>query len=194
MSVLEPHAMTAGEATRAMAGKQIVPSQLLEACLARIDAVEPRVQGWIHLAREEARMHARLRDAQGPGSALYGIPIGIKDIIEAAGLPMGCGSPIFDNNLSRRDAACVALLKEAGAVSLGKTVTTELAHFHPGKTRNPHNPAHTPGGSSQGSAAAVAAGMVPLAVGTQTGGSVIRPAGAVRCRHPWGTGCSAALC
>ncbi len=176
MSDLEPHAMTAGEATRAMAGKQLVPSELLEACLARIDTAEPRVQGWIHLAREEARMHARLRDAQGAGGSLYGIPIGIKDIIEAAGLPMGCGSPIFDNNLSTRDAACVALLKEAGAVSLGKTVTTELAHFHPGKTRNPHRLTHTPGGSSSGSAAVVAAGMVPIALGTQTTGSVLRPA------------------
>ena len=176
MTDLAAHQMTAGEAGRAIAEKRIAPSELIEGCLERIAAREPQVHAWIHVAAEEARMAARLRDAQETGGALYGIPFGVKDIIEADGLPMGCGSPIYQGNVAPRDAAPVALLKEAGGICLGKTVTTELAHFHPGKTRNPHRATHTPGGSSSGSAAAVAAGMVPITLGTQTTGSVLRPA------------------
>ncbi len=176
MTALEPHQMTAGEARLAIGGKRLWPSELLEACLLRADRCEPVVQGWIHLAREEARIFARLSDTKEGRGAFGGIPFGVKDIIDVAGMPMGCGSPIYRNNVSSRDAACVALLKEAGGVCLGKTVTTELAHYHPGKTRNPHRPTHTPGGSSSGSAAVVAAGMVPVALGTQTTGSVLRPA------------------
>ena len=176
MMAFEAHQLTLGEASRAISEKRLHPSELLEACLARTLVCEPQVQAWIHLAAEPARIEARLRDAQEAGGALHGVPFGVKDIIEAAGLPMGCGSPIYHGRVAWRDAAAVALLKEAGGVCLGKTVTTELAHFHPGKTRNPQRPTHTPGGSSSGSAAAVAAGMVPVALGTQTTGSVLRPA------------------
>lgn len=176
MAALEAYQLSAGEAARAIGDGLITPSALIEACLERVATREAMIQAWTHLAAEEARMAARLRDAQQTGGALYGIPFGVKDIIEAAGLPMSCGSPIYQGHVARRDAAPVALLQEAGGVCLGKTVTTELAHFHPGKTRNPHRPTHTPGGSSSGSAAVVAAGMAPIALGTQTTGSVLRPA------------------
>ena len=120
---------------------------------------------------------ADLRLASGaPAGALHGIPLGVKDIIDTADMPTENGTVLHAGRRSKRDAEVVTRLREAGAVIFGKTVTTELATYAPGKTRNPHNPAHTPGGSSSGSAAAVAAGMVPLAVGTQTNGSVIRPA------------------
>ncbi|MEW6689666.1 MAG: amidase, partial [Pseudomonadota bacterium] len=121
-------------------------------------------------ARDERR---RAGEAIGP---LHGIPVGVKDIIDTADMPTEDGTVLHAGRTPARDAAAVAMLRAAGAVILGKTVTTECAYFHPGKTRNPHNPEHTPGGSSSGSAAAVAAGMVPLAIGSQTNGSVIRPA------------------
>ena len=153
---------------------------LTEACLARIAAEEERVQAWAFLEPEMARAQARRCDEihrlgrpQGP---LHGIPVGIKDIIDTRDLPTECGTVIHAGRRPHRDAALVERLRAAGAVIFGKTVTTELAVYHPGKTRNPHDPDRTPGGSSSGSAAAVAAGMVPLAVGTQTNGSVIRPA------------------
>ena len=116
------------------------------------------------------------RNRAARSGPLHGVPVGLKDIIETGDMPTEHGSPIFKGNRPARDAACVTALRDAGAVILGKTVTTELANTHPGKTRNPHNPAHTPGGSSSGSAAGVADFHVPLALGTQTGGSVIRPA------------------
>src|SRR5829696_8945510 len=118
-------------------------------------------------------------EGSGPGRApgmLAGVPIGIKDIIDTADLPTEHGSPIYRGNRPVADAACVSLTRAAGGVILGKTVTTEFANRHPGATANPHNPAHTPGGSSSGSAAAVADFQVPMAFGTQTAGSVIRPA------------------
>jgi Asp-tRNA(Asn)/Glu-tRNA(Gln) amidotransferase A subunit family amidase len=123
---------------------------------------------------------ARQVDRFGSGS-LKGIPIGVKDIINTADMPTGYGSSLYETFRPPRDAACVALARHAGALILGKTVTTEFAYFQPGKTRNPHNPDPTPGGSSSGSAAAVASGMVPLAFGTQTAGSVIRPASFCGC-------------
>jgi Asp-tRNA(Asn)/Glu-tRNA(Gln) amidotransferase A subunit family amidase len=154
--------------------------ELVEACLARCRELEPAVQAWTFLDEEHALAQARAADdlrrsgqAVGP---LCGIPIGIKDIIDTADMPTENGTPLHRGRTPRADAAVVARLRGAGAVILGKTVTTECAYFHPGKTRNPHNPAHTPGGSSSGSAAAVAAAMVPLALGSQTNGSVIRPA------------------
>ena len=115
------------------------------------------------------------RDREAPRSALHGVPVGIKDVIDTADMPTEYNSPIYRGHQPKWDAACVALLRRAGCVILGKTVTTEFANNHPAQTRNPHNLAHTPGGSSSGSAAAVADRMVPLALGTQTGGSVIRP-------------------
>ena len=149
-------------------------------CLERIDAREAEIGAWEVVDSEGALRQARRCDHSARSGVqrglLHGIPIGVKDIIDVAALPTRHGSPIYAHNIASSDAACVALAKAAGAIVLGKTVTTELAVFHPGKTRNPRNLAHTPGGSSSGSAAAVASGMVPLAFGTQTAGSVIRPA------------------
>jgi Asp-tRNA(Asn)/Glu-tRNA(Gln) amidotransferase A subunit family amidase len=153
---------------------------LVEACLQRIAEVEPKVQAWAWLdgdnAMEQAERLDKWRQSGRPLGALHGLPVGLKDIIDARGIPTGNGTPIDAGRVPSEDAWIVARLRAAGAIILGKTVTTECAYMHPGKTRNPHDPDHTPGGSSQGSAAAVAAGMVPLAIGTQTGGSVIRPA------------------
>ena len=145
-------------------------------CLERIDERDAEIGAWEVVDREGALRQAKTRDQSADRGLLHGIPIGVKDIIDVCGLPTRMGTPIYAANVAGADAACVALARAAGAVVLGKTVTTELAVFHPGKTRNPRNPEHTPGGSSSGSAAAVAAGMVPMALGTQTAGSVIRPA------------------
>jgi Asp-tRNA(Asn)/Glu-tRNA(Gln) amidotransferase A subunit family amidase len=154
--------------------------ELVEACLARIDEVDDKVQAWTFLDREHARRQAEAADlhrkhgrALGP---LHGVPIGIKDILDTSDMPTELGSPLWAGRTPRHDAAVVARLRQAGAVIMGKTVTTEYATRHPGKTTNPHDAGRTPGGSSSGSAAAVAAHMVPGAVGSQTGGSVIRPA------------------
>jgi Asp-tRNA(Asn)/Glu-tRNA(Gln) amidotransferase A subunit family amidase len=150
------------------------------ALLAVVDAREDRVQAWEWLDREQALAVARALDeaiARGDAAGpLLGVPVGIKDIIDVRGMPTGDGTPLHAGRIATDDAALVARLRRAGAWPLGKTVTTELATYAAGKTRNPHDVAHTPGGSSSGSAAAVACGMVPLAIGTQTNGSVIRPA------------------
>jgi len=145
--------------------------------LRRIDAVEPRIGAWVHVDRERAQSAAAEIERTGtPGLPLAGIPVGIKDIIDVAGLVTTAGARPFAHYRAERDADCVSRLRAAGAVILGKTTTTEFAYLDPSPTRNPWNPGHTPGGSSSGSAAAVAAGMVPLALGTQTVGSVLRPA------------------
>jgi Asp-tRNA(Asn)/Glu-tRNA(Gln) amidotransferase A subunit family amidase len=153
---------------------------LVRACLAQIEARDPEVQAWAYLDPQHAITQAQQADqwraAGKPLGPLHGVPVGIKDIIDTADMPTEDGTPLHSGRNPWHDAKVVDLLRAAGAVILGKTVTTELATYAPGKTRNPHNPAHTPGGSSSGSAAAVAAGMVPLAVGTQTNGSTIRPA------------------
>jgi len=149
---------------------------LVRECLARIQDREGVVGAWETIDEEGALAQARTLDRESRRGPLHGIPIGIKDIIDVAGLPTRNGSPLYADNRAFRDAACVALLRAAGAIPLGKTVTTEFAYLTPGKTTNPHNPRHTPGGSSSGSAAAVVDGMVPLALGSQTAGSVIRPA------------------
>jgi amidase len=149
----------------------------VEACLEIIDGNDARVRAWQYLDREVALTQAEARDSSSEKShPLQGVPIGVKDIIDTADAPTECGSPIYAGHRPDADAACVTALREAGAVILGKTVTTEFATFKPPKTTNPHNAAHTPGGSSSGSAAAVACGMVPAALGSQTAGSVIRPA------------------
>jgi len=148
----------------------------LRDCLERIEARESVVRAWAFLDRDRALAEARALDRAPRRGPLHGIPVGIKDIIDTADLPTEYGSPIYAGHRPRADAACVALLRRAGCLILGKTATTEFANNHPSPTRNPHDPAHTPGGSSSGSAAAVADGMVPIALGTQTGGSVIRPA------------------
>ncbi len=159
---------------------RISSDELVRDCLARIDAVEGKVQAWAHLDRDHALRqaaaadeHRRAGKALGP---LHGVPVGIKDIFDTGDLPTEFGSPIWAGRTPRADAAAVARLRAAGAVIMGKTVTAEYAYFHPGKTANPRDPARTPGGSSSGSAAAVAAEMVPGAIGSQTNGSTIRPA------------------
>jgi Asp-tRNA(Asn)/Glu-tRNA(Gln) amidotransferase A subunit family amidase len=142
--------------------------------------VDADVQAWAFLDPEHALVQARAADESRlsgrPVGPLHGVPVGIKDIIDTGDMPTENGSVLHAGRTPSRDAAVVAMLRAAGAVIMGKTVTTEFATRAPGKTRNPHNPAHTPGGSSSGSAAAVAAGMVPLALGSQTTGSTIRPA------------------
>jgi Asp-tRNA(Asn)/Glu-tRNA(Gln) amidotransferase A subunit family amidase len=158
----------------------LTSEELVGACLERIRAVEPTVQAWTFLDEDHALAQARAADERKrsgePVGPLHGVPVGIKDIIDTGDMPTENGTVLHRGRTPRNDAAVVAMLRAAGAVILGKTVTTECAYFSPGKTRNPHNPEHTPGGSSSGSAAAVAAAMVPLALGSQTNGSVIRPA------------------
>ena len=154
--------------------------EVTEAAIARIREAEPEIQAWAWFDPEFARHQARALDAHRatgrPIGPLHGLPVGVKDIVDTARIPTENGTPIDAGRVPVADAAVVEKLKAAGAVIMGKTVTTELALFNPSRTRNPANPGHTPGGSSAGSAAAVAAGMVPLAIGTQTAGSVIRPA------------------
>src|SRR5258706_1081075 len=175
-----PATLSAAQAVRLIQQGRLSSEELVGACLERIRTAEPQVQAWTFLDEDLALAQARaaddLRRSGQAAGALCGIPVGIKDIIDTADMPTENGTPLHRGRTPRVDAAVVARLRAAGAVILGKTVTTECAYFHPGKTRNPHNPAHTPGGSSSGSAAAVAAGMVPLALGRQTNGSVIRPA------------------
>jgi amidase len=170
------HELTLREIAAGIAGGSLTSLAVTEACLARIAAREPEVEAWVRIDADGARAQARACDAGPARGPLHGVPVGLKDIIDTADLPTGYGSPIYAGHRPAADAGCLALLRRAGAVIMGKTVTTEFAAMTPGKTRNPHNPAHTPGGSSSGSAAAVGARMVPLSFGTQTAGSVIRPA------------------
>jgi amidase len=170
--------LSLAEALAAMRDGRVTVRTYAEALLARIAATDAGIGAWAwldhdHVLREAARLDALPASARGP---LFGAPVGLKDIIHTVSLPTRMGSPAFADFVPPRDAACVHRLAEAGGYAFGKTVTTELAFLHPGKTRNPWHAAHTPGGSSQGSAAAVAARHVPAALGTQTNGSVIRPA------------------
>jgi Asp-tRNA(Asn)/Glu-tRNA(Gln) amidotransferase A subunit family amidase len=172
--------LSAHDALDAIRRREIGATELVEACLDRIRALEPRVEAWTFLDPEHALAQARDRDQMmadrtllGP---LHGLPVGIKDIFDTADMPTENGTVLHAGRQPGEDATVVTLLRAAGAIILGKTVTTELAVYGPGKTKNPCNPDHTPGGSSSGSAAAVAAEMVPLAIGSQTNGSVIRPA------------------
>jgi Asp-tRNA(Asn)/Glu-tRNA(Gln) amidotransferase A subunit family amidase len=169
------HELGASEAVRLLADKTITSEALVRACLERIDAREGEVQAWACLDHEAALRQARAADAQPVRGLLHGLPIGVKDLIDTVDMPTSYGSPIYRAHRPAWDAACVALARAAGAVVMGKTVTTEFAVMHPNKTRNPHDTGHTPGGSSSGSAAAVADFMVPVAFGTQTAGSIIRP-------------------
>ncbi|MGA7972710.1 MAG: amidase [Pseudolabrys sp.] len=158
----------------------VTAEQVAESCLARIDEVDGDVQAWTYLDPEHVRTQARALDAARadgkPMGPLHGIPVGIKDIFDTDDMPTEDGTVLHAGRRPWHDATAVALLREAGAVIMGKTVTTEMALFGPGKTHNPHDSTRTPGGSSSGSAAAVASGMVPLAIGSQTNGSTIRPA------------------
>lgn len=172
--------MPAREAVAAMTEGRISARDLTEACLASIDRQEDTIGAWTWLDRDHALAQADACDdlhrAGGPHGPLHGLPVGVKDIFDTHDMPTGDGTPLHAGRTPREDAAAVARLRQAGAIIMGKTVTTELAVYHPGKTANPQDPTRTPGGSSSGSAAAVAAGMVPLAIGSQTNGSVIRPA------------------
>jgi Asp-tRNA(Asn)/Glu-tRNA(Gln) amidotransferase A subunit family amidase len=168
------------EAAAAIGQGKISSHALVSACLDRIRAREGDVKAWAHIDFDRALADAKAADAaqkSGHGTGpLHGVPVGVKDIIDTADQPTELGSPAFKGRQPTADAACVTALRNAGAIILGKTITTELATLTPNVTRNPHNPQHTPGGSSSGSAAAVADGMIPAALATQTGGSVIRPA------------------
>ncbi|OGK81417.1 MAG: glutamyl-tRNA amidotransferase [Candidatus Rokubacteria bacterium GWF2_70_14] len=173
-------ALSLSEAAADIREGRISSADLVGACLERVEEVDSKVHAWTFLDRDHARQQAEAADlhrkqgkALGP---LHGVPVGIKDIFDTADMPTELGSPLWAGRTPRRDAAVVARLRAAGAVIMGKTVTTEYAYRQPGKTTNPHDAGRTPGGSSSGSAAAVAAHMVPGAVGSQTNGSVIRPA------------------
>jgi Asp-tRNA(Asn)/Glu-tRNA(Gln) amidotransferase A subunit family amidase len=172
------HLLSATEALAQLAAGRITSEQLVRDCLERIATREPEVGAWAHLQADAAIQRARELDQSAPGSRglLHGIPVAVKDFIDTCDMPATYGSAIYAGHRPAWDAPCVAQARAAGAVVLGKTITTELAYFTPGKTANPRNLAHTPGGSSSGSAAAVADHMVPLAFGSQTAGSVIRPA------------------
>ena len=170
------HKLSLVEAARAIAAGEITSQQLVRSCLDHIADREPAVGAWIEIDRDYALAQARHRDNEKPRGPLHGIPIGVKDIIDTADMPTAYGSTLYRGYRPPADAACIALARRAGAVVLGKTVSTEFAFFPPSKTANPRNLAHTPGGSSSGSAAAVADDMVPIALGTQTAGSVSRPA------------------
>ena len=173
---MEPNRLSATEAARQLARRELGAEALLRACLARIAERDGELQAFVHLDAEGALAQARALDAGAVRGPLHGLPLGVKDIFDTFDLPTECGSPIFAGHRPRVDAAAVALCRAAGAVVIGKTVTTELANMTAGPTRNPFDPARTPGGSSSGSAAAVAEFMVPLSLGTQTAGSLIRPA------------------
>ncbi|MEU2742244.1 amidase [Streptomyces sp. NPDC007095] len=162
--------------TAAVAGGELSAAEVIAGALERLDRTESDVRAWVRVDRDGALGAARELDAVPSGGPLRGVPVGVKDIIDVAGLPTECGSPLRRGRFAEADAPLVARLRRLGAIPLGKTVTTEFAYFAPGPTRNPHNLAHTPGGSSSGSAAAVATGVVPLALGSQTAGSLTRPA------------------
>ena len=170
------HEWTALRVVQAVEAGETTVEAVANACLERIEDREPDVQAWAFIDRDQVLRNARAMDAGPRRGLLHGAPFGAKDIIDTVDMPTAHGSPIYANRQPARDATCVALCRAAGGLLLGKTVTTEFAHVFPGKTRNPHDAARTPGGSSSGSAAAVGARMAPLAFGTQTTGSVIRPA------------------
>ena len=174
------HLLGAGDAAQMIRDGAVTSTELVQACLERVREVDGQVQAWTFLDPEYALSQARAADeartSGRPIGALHGVPVGLKDIIDTADMPTENGSVLHAGRRPSSDASVVSLLRAARAVIMGKTVTTEFATRTPGKTRNPHNSGHTPGGSSSGSAAAVAAAMVPLALGSQTTGSTVRPA------------------
>ncbi len=176
----EPFNLTVAEAAESMRRRELTSRALTESLLSRIERLEPSLRAWVTIDREKVLGAAQERDREleekGPRGPLHGIPVGIKDIFYTEGMKTEAGSKIYADFVPDYDATAVARLKKAGAIVLGKTVTTELAAGGPSPTRNPWNPAHTAGGSSTGSAVAVAVSMCPAALGTQTGGSICRPA------------------
>jgi amidase len=170
------HALTATDIVQAIRRGHTTCEAVAGACLEHIAAREPVVQAWQYLNADQVMAQARALDRRGSSGPLHGVPFGIKDIIDTYDMPTEYGSPIYQGHQPASDAACVALSRQAGGILMGKTVTTEFANVFPGKTRHPRDPQRTPGGSSSGSAAAVSDCMVPLAIGTQTTASTIRPA------------------
>ncbi len=172
--------LSAAQAAENIRSGLISSVDLVKACLQRIEDTDADIMAWVHLDAEQALAQAEALDEirrKGlPLGPLHGVPVGIKDIFDTCDMPTQLGSKIHEGRQPEVDCVVIERLREAGAVILGKTVTTEFAYSHPAVTTNPHNPAHSPGGSSSGSAAAVAAGHLPLAIGSQTGGSTIRPA------------------
>jgi len=184
--------LSATEAARKLAAREITAEALVDDCLERIAQRDPQVRAWTCVDPSGARNRARALDRSASRGLLHGVPIAVKDLLDTVDMPTCYGSPIYANHRPAWDAAAVAIARAAGAIVLGKTVTTEFATFHPGPTRNPHNVAHTPGGSSSGTAAAVADFMVPVGFGTQTAGSIVRPAafcGVVGYKPTYGTVC-----
>jgi Asp-tRNA(Asn)/Glu-tRNA(Gln) amidotransferase A subunit family amidase len=175
MSAVLFNRLSAVQAAALLTRREISAEELARACLARVAEREHEIGAWAHIDPDEVLAQARELDACAIRGSLHGLPVGIKDIIDTAEMPTQYGSTIYAGNRPAWDAACVGAIRAAGGIVMGKTVTSELATSYRGKTANPHNPAHTPGGSSSGSAAAVADFMLPLALGTQTGGSTIRP-------------------
>ena len=177
---IAPYTLTATEAVQAIASGRLSSVNLVKSCLEQIADTDASIKAWAHLDPESALAQAaecdRIRKAGLGTGPLHGLPVGLKDVIDTRDMPTQRGTDIFKDRQPDKDARLVERLRESGAVIMGKTVTTELAFVHANDTRNPHNPEHSPGGSSSGSAAAVAACHVPLAVGTQTNWSVIRPA------------------
>jgi Asp-tRNA(Asn)/Glu-tRNA(Gln) amidotransferase A subunit family amidase len=171
-----PNELSAVEASRRILAGDLSSEMLVRACLDRIAAREPQISAWSYIDPEAALAEARERDGSEPLGPLHGIPVAVKDVIDVRGMPTGMGSAIYKDYRPFADASCVATLRAAGAVILGKTVTAEFAGVAPGPTRNPLALSRTPGGSSSGSAAALADNMTPVAFGTQTGGSILRPA------------------
>jgi Asp-tRNA(Asn)/Glu-tRNA(Gln) amidotransferase A subunit family amidase len=181
--------LTATEIVQAVGSRQTTCEAVARACLDRIAERNAAVQAWQFLDPDLVLRQAHALDRRGTAGPLHGVPVGMKDIIDTHDMPTEYGSPIYEGHRPVSDAACVALTRKAGGLIMGKTVTTEFANRHPGKTMNPFDPRRTPGGSSSGSAAAVGDFMVPLGVGTQTTASTIRPAsfcGCVGYRPTWG--------
>ena len=176
----EPYELSVSEAAAQISEGSLSPVDLVESLLARIDALNGDLKAWVTIDREEVLETARQREiaAQwgGPLGPIHGVPVGLKDIFYTAGMLTACGSKVYADFVPEFDATSVAKIKDAGGIILGKAVTTEFATSDPSPTRNPWNLEHTPGGSSSGSSAAVAARMVPAALGSQTGGSTCRPA------------------
>ena len=178
--IKEPNTLTAMEAAASISSGSLSSVDLVQSCLDQISKTDDQIKAWEYIDGENALEQAaecdRIRRHGKSTGPLHGVPVGLKDIIDTVDMPTQLGTSVFEGRQTTKDARIVERLRESGAVIMGKTVTTELAFLHPSKTRNPHDLDRTPGGSSSGSAAAVAANHVPITVGTQTNGSVIRPA------------------
>jgi Asp-tRNA(Asn)/Glu-tRNA(Gln) amidotransferase A subunit family amidase len=175
VSEYELNRLSATQAAALLSTRRLSATDYARACLARVTEREQEVGAWAHIDPDEVLAQARALDSGEVRGPLHGVPVGIKDIIDTSDMPTEYGSAIYKNNRPAWDAACVSAIRAAGGVIMGKTITSELATSYRAKTANPHNTAHTPGGSSSGSAAGVADFMMPLGIGTQTGGSTIRP-------------------